>query len=95
MKDQLELFLLEEAKGYLKSLSKEDFLALTCDIVALITGLVRLVRNESAARNINATDNTAKTFRRSKRHKRTAEKLEKAHPDSESIKYGFTIAIMK
>ena len=26
--------------------------------------------------------------------KRTAEKLEKAHPDSESIKYGFTIALM-
>lgn len=26
--------------------------------------------------------------------KRTAEKLEKAHPESESIKYGFTIAIM-
>ena len=27
--------------------------------------------------------------------KRTAEKLEKAHPDSESIKYGFTIALMQ
>ena len=27
--------------------------------------------------------------------KRTAEKLAKAHPDSESIKHGFTIAIMK
>ena len=27
--------------------------------------------------------------------KRAGEKLEKAHPDSESIKYGFTIAIMK
>ena len=26
--------------------------------------------------------------------KRTAEKLEKAHPDSESIKFGFTIALM-
>ena len=26
--------------------------------------------------------------------KRTAEKLEKAHPDSESIKYGFSIALM-
>ena len=26
--------------------------------------------------------------------KRAAEKLEKAHPDSESIKFGFTIAIM-
>ena len=26
--------------------------------------------------------------------KRTAEKLAKAHPDSESIKFGFTIAIM-
>ena len=26
--------------------------------------------------------------------KRTVEKLEKAHPDSESIKYGFTIALM-
>ena len=27
--------------------------------------------------------------------KRTAEKLEKAHPDSESIKYGFTVAILR
>ena len=26
--------------------------------------------------------------------KRAAEKLEKAHPDSESIKYGFTVALM-
>ena len=26
--------------------------------------------------------------------KRVGEKLEKAHPDSESIKYGFTIALM-
>ena len=26
--------------------------------------------------------------------KRTGERLEKAHPDSESIKYGFTIALM-
>ena len=68
MNDRFELFLLEAAKRYLKSLSNEDFLALTCDIYALITGLVRLVRNESAARNINATDNTAQTFHRSKRH---------------------------
>ena len=30
-----------------------------------------------------------------KKHlKRAAEKLEKTHPDSESIKYGFTIALM-
>ena len=27
--------------------------------------------------------------------KRVGEKLEKAHPDSESIKYGFTIALME
>ena len=27
--------------------------------------------------------------------KRVGEKLEKAHPDSESIKYGFTIALMQ
>ena len=27
--------------------------------------------------------------------KRAGEKLEKAHPDSESIKYGFTIALMQ
>ena len=68
MKTELEIVLLEAAKGYLKSLSDEQFLALTCDIFALIVGLVRLVRNESAARNINPTDNTAKTFRRSPRH---------------------------
>ena len=27
--------------------------------------------------------------------KRTGERLEKAHPDSESIKYGFTVALMQ
>ena len=27
--------------------------------------------------------------------KRVGEKLEKAHPDSESIKFGFTVAVMK
>ncbi len=27
--------------------------------------------------------------------KRTGEKLEKAYPDSESIKYGLTVAVMK
>ena len=68
MKTELHEELLKMAKLYLHHLSNEDFLGLTCDIVKLIGGLVRLVRNESAARNINPTANTARTFYRSPRH---------------------------
>ena len=32
MYSELDLFLLEQAKGYLKSLSNEQFLALTCNL---------------------------------------------------------------
>ena len=68
MKTELHEELLKMAKSFLHDLSNEDFLGLTCDIVKLIGGLVRLVRNESAARNINPTANTARTFDRSPRH---------------------------
>ena len=67
MKTELHEVLLEFAKQFLRNLSKEDFLALTCDIGKLIRGLVQLVRNESAARNIDSTANTAQTFGRTKR----------------------------
>ena len=68
MKTELHEELLKMAKSFLHDLSNEDFLGLTCDIVKLIGGLVRLVRNESASRNINPTANTARTFYRSPRH---------------------------
>ena len=68
MKNELHEVLLIMAKHFLHRLNDDDFLALTCDIARLIGGLVRLVANESAARNINPTSNTAKTFDRSPRH---------------------------
>ena len=68
MNTELHEVLLAMAKTYLHNLCDEDFLAMTCDIAKLIGGLVRLVRNESAARNINPTENTAKTFYRTTRH---------------------------
>lgn len=68
MNTELHEVILEMIKPYLRSLNNTDFLALTCDICKLVAGLIRLVRNESAIRNINPTSNTAKTFDRSPRH---------------------------
>ena len=67
MYTELDLFLLDAAKGYIRSLTDEQFLALTCDHSSLLAGLVRLVRNQSSARGIDPTANTAKTFRLSTR----------------------------
>ena len=54
MNTELELFLLEQAKGYLKSLSNEDFLALTCNLTTLHDGLIRQVYNQACHRNFRA-----------------------------------------
>ena len=54
MTDYLDLFLLEAAKGYLKSLSNEDFLALTCNLTTLHDGLIRQVYNQACHRNFRA-----------------------------------------
>lgn len=42
MKTEFEQILLETAKGYLKSLSDAEFLALTCNLTSLHDGLIRL-----------------------------------------------------
>ena len=67
MYTELDLFLLDAAKGYVRSLSDEQFLALTCDHSSLLAGLVRLIRNQSSARGFDSTANTARTFRLSTR----------------------------
>ena len=54
MKTELELVLLEEANGYLKSLSDAEFLALTCNLTILHDGLIRLVHNQSIRRNLRS-----------------------------------------
>jgi len=46
MKDQLEQTIHEMVRTYLRSLSDSDFLALTCNLTALCTGLVRVVYDE-------------------------------------------------
>ena len=54
MYSELDLFLLEQAKGYLKSLSNEQFLALTCNLTTLHDGLIRQVYNQALVRNFRA-----------------------------------------
>ena len=69
MNDYLELFLLEAAKGYLKSLSNEDFLALTCNLTTLHDGLIRQVYNQACIRSFRAPNRvTADVFGCSKRN---------------------------
>lgn len=50
----LDLIMLEAAKSYLKSLSDEDFLALTCNLTHLHDGVIRLVHNQSLIRGFRA-----------------------------------------
>ncbi len=65
MYSELDLFLLEQAKGYLKSLSNEQFLALTCNLTNLHDGLIRLVHNQSLSRCFRAPNSiTAGIFDR-------------------------------
>lgn len=42
MYTELDLFLLDAAKGYIRSLSDEQFLALTCDLTNLHDELIRM-----------------------------------------------------
>ena len=44
--DQVDQTILEMVRTYLRSLSDSDFLALTCNLTALCTGLVRVVYDE-------------------------------------------------
>lgn len=46
MNDKLDQTILEMVRTYLRSLSDSDFLALTCNLTALCTGLVRVVYDE-------------------------------------------------
>ena len=69
MTDYLEQFLLEAAQGYLKSLSDEQFLALTCNLTTLHDGLIRQVYNQACVRNFRAPIRaTADVFACSKRN---------------------------
>ena len=54
MKTELEQVLLEVAKDYLKSLSNEEFFALTCNLTSLHDGLIRLVFNQAMNRCLRA-----------------------------------------
>lgn len=54
MNDYLEQFLLEVVKDHLKSLSDEQFLALTCNLTTLHDGLIRQVYNQACHRNFRA-----------------------------------------
>ena len=65
MYTELEQFLLEQAKGDLKSLSDAEFLALTCNLTTLHDGLIRLVHNQSLSRQFRAPNRvTAAVFDR-------------------------------
>jgi len=67
MKTELEQFLLEAAKGFLRSLNDEQFLALTCNLTTLHDGLIRLVHNQSLIRQFRAPNRvTAAIFDRRK-----------------------------
>lgn len=67
MKTELHEVILTWVKDYVRSLSDNDFLALTCNMRQLFCGLVSIIREESSRRNINPTSNTARTFDRSPR----------------------------
>ena len=54
MNDYLEQFLLEVVKDHLKSLSDEQFLALSCNLTTLHDGLIRQVYNQACHRNFHA-----------------------------------------
>ena len=54
MYTELDLFLLDAAKGYIRSLSDEQFLALTCDLTNLHDELIRTVHRQSLHRKFRA-----------------------------------------
>ena len=54
MQTELDQVLLEAARGYLKSLNDEQFLAMTCDLTNLHNRLIRLVHTEALIRQFRA-----------------------------------------
>lgn len=54
MYTELDLFLLDAATGYIRSLSDEQFLALTCDLTNLHDELIRTVHMQSLHRKFRA-----------------------------------------
>lgn len=81
MNDRLEQTILEMVRTYLRSLSNSDFLALTCNLTALCTGLVRVVYDDVLRRQAQEINTPPKDqqfkylnkivaafFDRSKRH---------------------------
>lgn len=69
MKTELEQFLLEVVKDHLKSLSDEQFLALTCNLTQLHDGLIRQVYNQALRRQFRAPNRvTADIFVCTKRN---------------------------
>ena len=54
MYTELDLFLLDAAKGYIRSLFDEQFLALTCDLTNLHDELIRTVHIQSLHRKFRA-----------------------------------------
>ena len=68
MKTELEQFLLEVVKDHLRSLSDEQFLALTCNLTQLHDGLIRQVYNQALRRQFRAPNRvTADVFLLSKK----------------------------
>jgi hypothetical protein len=54
MKTELEQIMLEAAKAYLKTLTNEQFLALTCNLTLLHDGIIRLVYHQAIIRCLRA-----------------------------------------
>ena len=68
MTTELENVMLEAAKSYLKSLSDEQFLALTCDLSNLHDGIIRVVYYQVLIRQFRAPNRvTADVFYLSKK----------------------------
>ena len=61
MNDRLEQTIFKMVRTYLRSLSDSDFLALTCDLTILCTGLVRVVYDEVLRRQAQEINKPKKT----------------------------------
>lgn len=63
MNTELEQTILEMVRAYLRSLSDSDFIALTCNVTALCSGLVRVVYDEVIRRQAQEIDKPNKDQR--------------------------------
>ena len=54
MQTELETIMLEAAKEHLKTLTNEQFLALTCNLTTLHDGIIRLVYHQALIRCFRA-----------------------------------------